>query len=82
MGLYKDAGKAEPHRNAKLDTWKEDLAAKTERLEEAKKVTHAHAFPMKQALHCFAITQLCKDGVECKTRVSISEQFVRMFLSY
>ncbi len=49
VGLYKDAGEAEPHRNAKLDSWKADLAAKTERLEEAKKVTHAHAFPMEQA---------------------------------
>ena len=38
LGLYKEDREVEPHRNPKLATWKEDLAAHTEKLEEAKKV--------------------------------------------
>ena len=46
VGLYKEDREVEPHRNPKLATWKEDLAAHTEKLEEAKKV---ESLPM---LHC------------------------------
>lgn len=46
VGLHKEDREVEPHRNPKLATWKEDLAAHTEKLEEAKKV---ESLPM---LHC------------------------------
>lgn len=46
VGLYKEDREVEPHRNPKLATWKDDLAAHTEKLEEAKKV---ESLPM---LHC------------------------------
>lgn len=50
VGLYSEEEKMEPQINAKLDTWKEDLAKHMEKVEEAKKVLTTQQRPLIKCL--------------------------------